>query len=82
MHVSCFESVGYVKYIIRNIVSHSFVHALLIVPILLRGLRSFDSIEGTKPTLEDQLDFAVFDGWNGYPYLSIWPIYQWDLLCD
>jgi len=40
MHVGFFESIGFAEYFIKNIFSHEFVQALLLVPIMLRGLRS------------------------------------------
>jgi len=50
------------------------------IRILLKGPRSFDSIVGTKPALEAQLDSTTFDEWNNSPDISIWPMYRWDLL--
>jgi hypothetical protein len=40
MHVGCFESIGFVEYIAKNIGIHAFVEALLFASILLRGMRS------------------------------------------
>jgi hypothetical protein len=43
MHVGYFESIEYLGYVstgISDLTSHAFIHALFLVPILLRGLNS------------------------------------------
>jgi hypothetical protein len=42
---------------------YSTIHfqALLLAPVLLMGLKSLDSTEGTKPATEAQLDSATFE---------------------
>jgi hypothetical protein len=71
MHVGCFESIGCLKYYVKHISSHSFLD-LLLAPVLLMGPKSLDSIVGTKPTTEAQLDSAAFN--NGMVLH-----YRWDL---
>jgi hypothetical protein len=44
MNVGCFESIGFVEYFIRNIVSHAFVQALLLAT----------SVEGSEIPLTQQ----------------------------
>jgi hypothetical protein len=43
MHVGYFESIGYLRYVstgISVLTSHAFIQALLLAPIMLRGLNS------------------------------------------
>jgi len=43
-----------------NLYTQPFIVALLLAPVLLMGPKSPDSIVGTKPATEAQLDYAVF----------------------